>query len=57
MSKAAESKGNKQDVSCTVILPHKLVFSALLMTFFAKQFIHSIKRDTKQYRKQIITYF
>ena len=25
--------------------------------FCKKQFIHSIKRDTKQYRKQIITYF
>ena len=25
--------------------------------FFAKQFIHFIKRDTKEYNKQIITYF
>ena len=33
ISKAAESKQNKQEVSCTVILPLMLVFSAHCKTF------------------------
>ena len=37
----------------------KLVYiksDVIIVDFFAKQFIHFIERDIKQYRKQIITY-
>ena len=36
MSKAAESKQNKQEDSCTVILTLKLVLSALCITLTTK---------------------